>query len=38
VIALVLIGVGVYFFGGFELASVILFILCLVLMAGWFIF
>ena len=36
--ALVLIGLGVYLFGGFELASVILFVLSLVLMAGWFIF
>ena len=36
--ALVLIALGVLFFGGFELASVILFILSLVLMAGWFIF
>jgi len=38
VAALVLIGLGVYLFGGFELASVILFILSLVLMAGWFVF
>ncbi len=36
--ALVLISLGVYLFGGFELASVILFILSLVLMTGWFIF
>jgi len=36
--ALALIGFGVYLFGGFELASVILFILSLVLMTGWFIF
>jgi hypothetical protein len=38
VAALVVISIGVYFFGGFELASVILFILSLVLMAGWFVF
>jgi hypothetical protein len=36
--ALILISIGVYFFGGFELASVILFVLSLVLMAGWFVF
>lgn len=38
VAALILIAFGVYLFAGFELASVILFVLCLVLMAGWFMF
>ena len=38
VAALILISIGVYFFGGFALASVILFILSLVLMAGWFVY
>jgi hypothetical protein len=37
-IALLIIGLGVYIVSGFGPASVIFFLLSLVLMAGWFVF
>ena len=37
-VALLIVGLGVYIVSGFGAASVIFFLLSLVLMAGWFVF